>query len=282
MNKIPKRETSYFSSTVIDPDTDRESILNLLDSNLLTSYFQPIVFSGDGAVYGYEALTRIRGENIFGGISGLFQKAMQTGTISSLDVRCRENAISLAAGFGLGQEKHLFINVCPETLMDPAHRPGITDELAEKWQIPKEKVVLEITEESAIHNYDLFMQSITYYRSKGYTIAIDDFGAGFGGFKMLSIIEPDFVKIDRHFISFIDRMSVKKNLVDSIIYACGRLGIGVIAEGIEREEEFRELQGLGVELFQGHYISKPLPVINSKKTTFRKLFVQYPHMEGAL
>lgn len=261
---------------------ERQAVLEILDSDCLTSYFQPIVFSGNGEIYGYEALTRIRGENIFGSIQGLFKTAIQTGTISSLDVECRENAISLAAGFGLGQDaKHLFINVCPETLMDTAHRPGITDELAEKWRIPKKNIVLEITEESSIHNYDLFMNSITYYRKKGYTIAIDDFGAGFGGLKMLSIIEPDFVKIDRHFISFIDRMSVKKNLVDSIVYACRRMGIGVIAEGIEREEEFRELKNLGVELFQGYYISKPQPVLDCRKTTFNEVFSQHLYEGGA-
>ncbi len=261
---------------------ERHAVFEVIDGNRLTSYFQPIVFSGDGEIYGYEALARIRGESVFGGIHGLFKTAIQTGTISSLDVKCRENAMSLASGFGLGQStKHLFINVCPETLMDTAHRPGITDELAEKWQIPKEKIVLEITEESAIHNYDLFMQSITYYRSKGYTIAIDDFGAGFGGLKMLSIIEPDFVKIDRHFISFIDRMSVKKNLVDSIVYACRRMGIGVIAEGIEREEESRELKDLGVELFQGYYISKPQPALDCRKTMFNEVFSQHLYEGGA-
>ncbi len=265
MNETSKKGINLFSPTIIDEYAGKETILKFLDGNCLTTYFQPIVFSNNSTVYGYEALTRIRGENIFGGIGGLFQMAIKIGMISSLDVRCRENAISLASGFGLGRDaKHLFINVCPETLMDTAHRTGITDELAEKWQIPKKNIVLEITEESSIHNYDLFMNSITYYRKKGYTIAIDDFGAGFGGLKMLSIIEPDFVKIDRHFISFIDRISVKKNLVDSIVYACRRMGIGVIAEGIEREEEFKELENLGVELFQGYYISKPQPVIGEK------------------
>lgn len=102
--------------------------------------------------------------------------------------------------------------LCPEALMYPAHSVGITDELADEWGISKERIILEITEESAIHNCKLFKEAIVYYKKRGYKIAIDDFGAGYGGLKMLSVIEPDFVKIDRHFISNIDKATVKFNL----------------------------------------------------------------------
>src|SRR5208282_4263936 len=156
----------------------------------------------------------------------------------------------------------LFINICPDTMMDTAHRVGITDELLERSGIPKDRIILEITEESAIHNYKLFKESIEYYRGRGYKIAIDDFGAGHGGLKMLSIIEPDFVKIDQHFVSNIDKAIVKFNLVDSIATACHRMGIKVIAEGIEQQEELEAILNMGIELLQGYLLHKPSPTFD--------------------
>lgn len=245
---------------------DRQTILELLDSNSLTTYFQPIFSSKDGAVYGYEALTRINGDNNRINIKELFKGAILTNTISSLDVQCRENAISIASFLGINRTNaYLFINICPESLIDPAHRLGIIEELADKWDISQERIILEITEESIIHNYKLFKEAIAYYKKRGYKIAIDDFGIGCGGLKMLSVIEPDFVKIDRHFISNIDKATIKFNLVDSISTVCHRIGIKVIAEGIEQEEELKVVINLGIDLLQGYYLGKPVPFLKSDR-----------------
>lgn len=82
----------------------RETILELLDNNSLTTHFQPIFSAKDGSVYGYEALTRIKeDDNSKINIGELFKKAMLTNTISSLDVRCRENAIRLGSFLGINQ-----------------------------------------------------------------------------------------------------------------------------------------------------------------------------------
>jgi len=81
---------------------------------------------------------------------------------------------------------------------------------------------------------------------------------------MLSTIEPDFVKIDRHFISNIDRAIIKFNLVDAIATACHRIGIGVIAEGIEREEELAVLLNTGIQYLQGYYLGHPSPQMSAE------------------
>jgi diguanylate cyclase (GGDEF)-like protein len=247
-------------------EAEKGIIIELLDSISLTSHFQAVFSTDSGTVYGYEALARITGDNEKIGIGELFKMAIHTNTISSLDMRCRENAIKLASSLGIKENGgYLFLNICPETLIDPAHKVGGTDEVAERWGMPKEKIILEITEESAIHNYSLFKQAVAYYRDGGYKIAIDDFGAGYGGLKMLSLIEPDFIKIDRHFISDIDKMMVNFNLVDSIVTACHRLGIKVIAEGIERGEELKVCLNMGIELLQGYYLHKPSPSLNGDR-----------------
>ncbi len=280
---IPTDSKQSLSENIHSNDKiDRETILELIKNNSLTTHFQPIFYSRDGTVYGYEALTRIKDGNVNINISELFKKAIFTKTITALDFKCRENAISIASLLGINHSNaYLFINICPEALIDHANSIGITDELEAKYNIPKEKIILEITEESAIHSYSLFKQAITYFKKMGYKIAIDDFGSGYGGLKMLSVIEPDFVKIDRHFISNIDKAIIKSNLVDSIASVCHRIGIKVIAEGIEKEDELKIVMNMGIDLLQGYYLYKPSPMLNdysaqipvfhNKKTNFSQM-----------
>lgn len=244
----------------------REMLLCFLDNNSLTSWFQPIFSRQNGEIYGYEALARVR-EGIAPNfdISKLFSKAQAEGIIATLDMQCRENAFCRAAELGfLHKNAYLFVNICPATLIHPDHRGGVTDRLAEDCGIPKDKIVLEITEQEAIKNYDLFQRSTEHYRKRGYKIAIDDFGVGYGGLKMLSIIQPDYVKIDRHFIDELDRYPFKYNLVDAMATVCHKLGIKVIAEGIERLEELEIVSRFGIDLFQGYYLERPGPELSDK------------------
>lgn len=236
----------------------RRSILDLCENDGLSVHFQPIYAARDGSVFGIEALTRTVGPNPFERIDQLFFNAILTDTICTLDYHCRENALREASALGIQQHTCLlFINVCPETLTDPEHYPGLTDLFSDKWNISKDRIVLEITEASSITNYKIFKDAISYYRNRGYRIAIDDFGAGHGGLKMLSMIEPDFVKLDRHFISNIDKASIKYNLVDAVTTVCHRIGIQMIAEGIERPDELKIVKDLGIDYMQGYLLGRP-------------------------
>ncbi len=247
-----------------DASPYKREIIELIERNTLGVHFQPIIASRNGKVYGYEALTRINSLSSFSDVAELFRRAKEANVISALDVLCRSNALREAALLGIREkEAYLFINVCPETVMSPSHVVGKTDEIAEEWGLPKDRIILELTEETAIENYKLFKEAIAYYKGQGYKIAIDDFGSGHGGLKMLSIIEPDFVKIDRHFISNIDRAMIKYNLVESMATACHRIGIKVIAEGVEREEEQNIVLNMGIEFLQGYYLGKPSPALVS-------------------
>ena len=245
----------------------RETIIELIDSQALTAWFQPIFSRRTGEVYGYEALTRLPQTHPQSyDIGQMFDKAQQVGLISSLDMLCRENAFRRATELGFAQQNSfLYVNICPASLMHPDYKTGMTDQLAEWHGIDKERVILEITEQDAIRNYELFKCSVERYRKRGYRIAIDDFGVGYGGLKMLSIIEPDYVKVDRHFISGIDTDSFKFNLVDALATVCHKLGIIVIAEGIERPEELEVISRLGIELLQGFLLERPSPGLSERR-----------------
>ncbi len=245
-------------SEVYDYFLLKDKIIDLIDNELLTIHFQPIYSINDGTVYAYEALTRITDNIFFKSIGDLFKSAIQCNFISHLDVVCRANALKHSALEGIKQtNSYICINICPETLMNPDHLVGVTDGLAEEHGISKDKIILEITEESAVNDMALFKNTITRYRNRGYKIAIDDFGAGYGGLKMLSIIEPELVKIDCHFIANIDKVPIKYNLVDAIATACHSMGIKIVAEGIEREAELTVVLDMGIELLQGYYLCRP-------------------------
>lgn len=265
---IPHLNGAHDKETEIHP----EAVHSLIENKSFTAYFQPIFSAKDGSIYGYEALARISETGALVDIGQIFAKAGEVGLLSSLDITCREAALRQAMRLGL-HDSYLFLNVCPETLMDPMHQVGITCQLVEECQLSKDKIVLEITEEVAVKDYNLFCTAIDYYRKQGYRIAIDDFGAGYGGLKMLSIIEPDFVKIDRHFVAHMQDALVRYNLVDSIATACHRLGIKVVAEGIEQEQDLQAVAGMGIEFLQGYYLARPSPDIYRGQVTV-------PHQES--
>lgn len=235
-----------------------EAITMLLDKNQLTCHFQPIINLQQAKIFAYEALCRTIVPNPFNDVEELFLQAGISGKTLPLDMRCRQNAMALAAKQGLNDKNALlFINVCPASLLHPDHSAGTTGMLASKYDIPIHNIVLEITEHDAVSNYMLFRQAIDHYRKKGFRIAIDDFGAGYGGLKMLSVLEPDFVKIDRHFFKESPKCSINFNLIDSIATVCHRIGIDVIAEGIETDRDLRICQEIGIDLVQGFLLARP-------------------------
>lgn len=240
-------------------------IPGLLNKNAISVYFQPIFSAKDGTIYGYEALTRIEGENSSVAASKLFRKAKRIHAVSSLDYLYLATVVRRAADLGLTQQDiFLCINVCPDTLTSPVYKIDEIGGLIERWGMVKEKIVFEVKVESVIRNYDFLKQAITYYKNSGYLIAIDDFRASYKGLKMLSFIEPDIIKIDRQFL---DKMRINFSFVYRIVSVCQRIGIKVIATGIEKEEEIEDVLTMGIELLQGNHLGKPFSLTSGELST---------------
>lgn len=242
----------------------KTQLLDLIDSDGLTCHFQPIYSLSSSSIYGYEALARIRQPERLPNIKNIYEmfvNAKDYGILSLLDITCCLNALKIFSGQNNNQNHYLFINLSPETICDRAFGAEISEEILKNINLNKQNIVFEITEESMVYNLAHFTHNIHLLKKYGFKIAIDDFGAGFGGLKMLSIVEPDFVKIDRHFISNLDKAIVKYNIIDSIAIACNRMGIKIIAEGVERKEEIDTLALMNIDLFQGYYLSKPVPLL---------------------
>lgn len=228
----------------------------IIGQRLIRPHFQPIFQLSEHRPYGYEALSRIVGPTAFTSIEDLFCAARSGGMLSALERLCRERALTTAAQ--LGVHELLFLNVCPAVLADD-HRPGVTARLLGQLGIDRSRVVLELTEKSLISDYELFGRVVNHYRRQGYAIAIDDLGDGFAGLKMLAQIEPDYVKLARFLVDGIDRSPQRQALVEAIVGFCDRVGILVIAEGIERVEELTYLASIGIPFAQGYLLGRPAP-----------------------
>lgn len=233
-----------------------QEVGRIIAQRLITPHFQPIFPLGEHQPYGYEALSRIVGPTVFTSIEELFCTARSGGMLSALERLCRERALTTAAHLGITER--LFLNVCPAVLADD-HRPGVTAKLLGELGIERSRVVLELTERSLITDYDLFGRVVNHYRQQGYAIAIDDLGDGFAGLKMLAQIEPDYVKLARFLVDRIDRAPQRQALVEALVGFCNRVGILVIAEGIERQEELDYLAAVGIHYAQGYLLGRPAP-----------------------
>jgi diguanylate cyclase (GGDEF)-like protein len=154
---------------------------------------------------------------------------------------------------------HLFVNVSPDTIYEEPQFALRFLEYARAEGMAPDRCVIELTEESLLEDYARLRSTLQRLREAGCAIAIDDLGAGSSGLRTWSELKPDYVKIDRYFVSGIDADATKLEFVRSILDMGRAMGCRVIAEGVETERECRELVDLGLDRLQGHLFGRPGP-----------------------
>ncbi|CAN5866087.1 hypothetical protein BH11GEM1_BH11GEM1_11830 [soil metagenome] len=209
--------------------------------------YHPIVIASTREIFGYEALARgtlrtLRSPEV------MFDVAAEADLIWELSRLCRERALE-GMNTRLEEGQLLFLNVDPHDFADPAFSEG---EVAEP-----SRVVIEITERTAIKDYPKFRERLKAFREKGFRFAVDDAGSGYAGLGSIANLEPDFIKLDISLITAIDTNFIKQNLVQTMVRFANDHGAMVIAEGVERAEEFKMVQDLGVHLVQGFFLHRP-------------------------
>lgn len=238
--------------TVTEQLSALESILAHGD---LHSLFQPIISLSEQRILGYEALTRGPSNSPLHAPIALFSVARNCGRLSELELASRKSACQRFREQNLNGK--LFLNVSPESLLEPSHQPGRTLKLLRDFGIPPDQVVIELTEQAPIDDFALLDTALHHYRAMGFSIALDDLGAGYSSLRLWSELRPDYVKIDRHFIDGIHQDAVKREFVDSILKMARASRAQVIAEGIELEEELATLIEMGIDLVQGYLLCRP-------------------------
>ncbi|WP_308635013.1 EAL domain-containing protein [Paenibacillus silvisoli] len=238
----------------------RRALEQILLDRLIQPAYQPIISlqGGTEEVYGYEALSRLPDRRWFDGPLQLFDFAAEEGLIYSLDRLARERAIEGSAGFAAGQK--LFINITAKIMNDPSFTTGRTMLMLEKCGLSPHHVVFEITERSSIEDFGAAKRVLQHYRNQGYEIAIDDAGAGYSSLQSIVELEPDYIKIDRSLIHGIHQDGMKAHLVQTFTDLAAKMGISLVAEGIEEESELQYIRSIGVHYAQGYLLGRPGPI----------------------
>lgn len=221
-------------------------------------YYQPIVNSIDKTLHGYEALIRwpqkdgsmippdkfisIAEKNNY--IKGITQWVVSQ--VASDIIRLKNDNLNF----------QVHINISTLDLYDDDLYNQLFDMVANKHLEPS-SMILEVTESALMSDVDAAYLMLSKLSELGFYISIDDFGTGYSSLSLLRILAFNQIKIDQ---SFIRNMAVGNSdyaIVASTIYLAHSLGCNVVAEGVEDEHLFAELQELGCDYVQGYYISKP-------------------------
>lgn len=213
--------------------------------------FQPIVDARLRRIHGYEALVRgTKGESAAKVIG-----AIDRASLYGFDQACRTTAIRSAMELGL--DRRLTINFFPQAIYHPEACLRLTLEAAAKHGLPLDQITFEFTENQQVVDHGHLRAIVETYRHHGFQTALDDFGAGFAGLSMLANFQPDVLKLDRALISHIDESPARQAILAGIQLIAERLGLDLIAEGVERADEFRILENMGIRYFQGYLFAKP-------------------------
>lgn len=254
--KNHKKAALYQHSNTLTRDTLDEIKRNqlvdhILNSNMLTYYFQPIVRVRDGSIYAYEALMRCEQENI--SPSQILQAATYLNRLYDIEKATLFNVTGYVQdNLEKFHSAKVFVNSLPGyQLRDEDYKI-----LCERIKHATGRFVIEFTEESELNDKQLaeFMRK---YSSIGSEIALDDFGTGYSNMNNLIRYMPQYVKIDRSLITEIQDNPQKQHFVRSIIEYAHDNQILALAEGVETSEELRACIGLGADLIQGYYTGKP-------------------------
>jgi EAL domain-containing protein (putative c-di-GMP-specific phosphodiesterase class I) len=245
-----------------------EELRRILAAGDIVIRFQPIVELGRGEAHGYEALSSAPTAEIFENPEVLFSFAEESEGIVELERLCRRHALGrIGPVFRNSGRGKIFLNCSVYAFGDPR----LTEDLL-AWigqaGLPASEVVLEVTERTAIQEWQKFRRKLDEVRASGLQIAIDDMGSGYSSLRAVGEIQPDYLKFDRSLIHGINASAIKRDLLETLITLAGKIGARAIAEGIETEEELEVVRSLGVELGQGYLFARPAPPENQRAIHF--------------
>ncbi|MHA6313604.1 MULTISPECIES: diguanylate phosphodiesterase [Pantoea] len=213
---------------------------------------QPIVDVARRRIVSCEAL--IRGPQ--GASPADYFARLPEDKIYQADLHSKTYAFMLARHLGM-RHQTLSVNLLPMSLVVIEHAVEQLIQQIIRQGLRPEQVVVEVTEDEVISRFDEFQFAVQQLKAAGISLALDDFGAGFAGLSLLAEFQPDKVKIDRKLIMDIHRSGPRQAIVLAILKCCNALEITVIAEGVEKIEEWLWLEGAGVRYFQGFLFARP-------------------------
>ncbi|WP_372998497.1 GGDEF domain-containing protein [Sulfurimonas sp.] len=239
--------------------------------SVLDIAFQPILNIHTGKIFAVEALLRNHKEAGFESIFDIFDEVYKKNILYSFDLELRKKTIKKFTEIAIYQDLKLFYNLDNRLFEMPNFAQGNTKKILLEHKIKKDTICFEISERhqiDGIHDMQTIMQ---HYKDDNYCIAIDDFGVGYSGYKLLHDVKPDILKIDRFFLQDVHKHPKKKVMLKSITHLAVQLGIQVVAEGVETIEELLVCRDVGCHLVQGYFIQRPTTDVTQIKSNYTEI-----------
>mgnify|MGYP001229800014 CR=1 FL=1 len=255
-----------------DPELGAADLVEALHLDQLFPVYQPRIDCRSGTIAGFEVLARWRHPR-FGLVlpDRFIPLAESSGHIDALTERIAYQSLDWFAGLLGGRglptdalvSRHwldrlrLSINISPLTLSNESLFERLLERLR-ALDLPPNRIVLELTESSAMANQAASLGFLTRLRIKGFQLAIDDFGTGYSS--MLQLVRLPFseIKVDKSFVMTSATSQESRSVTRSVIDLGRSLGLESTAEGVEDEETLRFLREIGCDLVQGYLVSPPL------------------------
>ncbi|HET9720076.1 MAG TPA: bifunctional diguanylate cyclase/phosphodiesterase [Solirubrobacteraceae bacterium] len=255
LDEIERRQVIHhmrIRHEVAEPDLDQFHVV-----------YQPVVELSTQQILGFEALLRWEHPELGTVSPALFiPMAEQAGSISVLGRFVLGRALhDLARLQWRHRQRQLFVgvNVSPRQLDEPGFTEA-TPRLLEQNGLGTGQLMLEITEHAVARNLEAVEAAASRLRAAGIAIAVDDFGMGYSALHYLERLAPNAIKLDRSFLADQSRGGGSHRLLSALITMASGLGLRLVAEGIETEEELALLMRAGCEIGQGYLFSRPVPL----------------------
>ena len=203
----------------------------------------------------------------------------ENGLIQRLDTYVwRETAAKIAdwkARFGFTVP--VSVNVSRIDMYDP-HLVDTLQRIISENGLGTDELLLEITESAYTQDSDQIINTVNHLRELGFKVEMDDFGTGYSSLNMVSSLPIDALKLDMQFIrnAFSERKEIR--IIEVIIDIADYLGVPVIAEGVETEEQMLALKAMGCDYVQGYYFSRPVPAEEYERFVIERRDLQLPPM----
>ncbi len=239
-----------------------EFIVEAIERGLYEPFFQPKIEIATGKLVGAEALARLRDASGWFVPPDVFIPVLENkGLIDGLTwVMLQRSAAACLAwqNNGLGQDINVSVNLSLKSLADTTLADRLTKTVADTGLQPRH-MVLEITESAAMTDVAHCLENLARLRMKGFGLSIDDYGTGYSSMQQLSRIPFSELKIDRSFVTDVALHPQRRVILASSIDMARKLGLKVVAEGVESRADWDRLKELGCTMAQGYFIAKPMP-----------------------
>ncbi|SIN74133.1 diguanylate cyclase/phosphodiesterase [Sulfurivirga caldicuralii] len=236
-----------------------QDLYDIFQGDRLTTLYQPIVDIGRRETVGWESLTRGPVDSSLHRPLDLFFAAEKADVLFELDALARLQAIETFSRQRIDDKCKLFINVMVGALASDDHIMGLTSQCLSSMGLSPDRVVIELSELHPVADDRNLVKAVEHYRAQGFSVALDDVGAGYNGLRIWAQVQPDLVKIDRYFVSEINSIPEKRRFMESMINLAHSFGAKVVVEGVETEDELRIIEQMGADLVQGYLLGRPAP-----------------------